>query len=137
MKTLYDRIQDKEFDAKSDYPARVSKPALLCKKVSELTDEELLTIPRLRQEYEQAEQERRTARDKHLQEQRELDDQFYQAALEECGMDPNLPITGMLWSLAWDRGHSSGRNEVLLCLDNLSGIYREAIRMAGGRTVGK
>ena len=129
--SLYDRIYAGDFNPKSAYPDKPKVPEILKKKAHDLTDAELASIPRLRNEYEAACAEAVDLREKYNSEVSHLHSDFYKALCEEYGVNPDDPFVKGMMSLAWDKGHANGYSEVASIFDDfipLHVIYERAVK---------
>lgn len=93
------------------YPDRPEKPAVLSKKVGDLTDDELANVRKVKEIYESA----KVAFDGEIVIWRELDGgltQAFRRDLEAYHGTTDNPKKDRLWSIAWEQGHSAGLNEV-------------------------
>jgi hypothetical protein len=100
------------------YPDRPEKPAILSKKVGDLTDDELASVAKVKKTYDTAKAEY----DATIAERRELDGGLtlaFRRDLEAYHGTTDNPKKDRLWSIAWDQGHSSGLGEVASYYDDM------------------
>jgi flagellar biosynthesis/type III secretory pathway protein FliH len=93
------------------YPGDVKKPAILSRRVDELTDEEIAELPTIRAEYQKAQAEARKGLDAYHEEQNRLYTQFREDIAEFYKMTDH-PKKDKVFAKAWEDGHSSGFEEV-------------------------
>lgn len=126
---IYDRISRGDFTSKKSSPAKPQRPAVLDIVAGKLTAEQLATIGDVKAAYDtellayRADIAARQADDNYFS------DKFRVAILADCGMDPSLKISNMLYEAAYHLGHSSGYHDVACHMHDLVEIYHEAIRM--------
>ena len=109
---LYDQIQKGEFRTKLNFPQRPVKPSLIGKHDSKIYAEALKEYEDLMINYNELTAEYR-------KDQQRLDLKFKRAAFKYCGIDQHEK-RHRAWELAWEHGHSSGLNDVLHHLEELS-----------------
>ena len=123
MSDTYENARNGKYDVKLPYPSRPSEPAVLRRKVKELSAEEIASIPTVKAEYEAAQVAFREAQTAYKLEERRLHEEF-QADLEaEHGMTGH-PKAGLLFTKAWDHGHSSGFTEVAIAYNDLVDLVK-------------
>lgn len=106
------KIKDSGYDPKTSYPAKPSYPSILHKTASQLTHEELKSIPRIKEEYEKATAAFSQESLIYREEENKLCDQFENDCAEAFEMT-NHPKRQAVWSKAWEHGHANGYHAVL------------------------
>ncbi len=111
--TVYDDVLAGKYDNTLRYPARPKKPAVLNKTGSQMTPEEIKTLGQVASEYALALEQHARESDAYNTERCQLEKQFKIDLLAEHGVT-NHPKADAAYSMAWDRGHSSGYSEIAL-----------------------
>ena len=112
---LYTQIQHAKFQTKLPYPHKPTRPLLQSKHNSAQAEVYVEAL----KAYEEALVEYGKAIALYREDQRKLDAEFKQAAFKYCGIEDH-PKRERAWSMAWEHGHSSGLNDVLHHLEELS-----------------
>ena len=108
---VYENIQANIYKTKLPYPSRPLEPKLLRLRVSELTPEEIASIATVKADYEAAKMTYRELSDAYNADARLLDAQFRDDLEEEFGMKGH-PKADILYSKAYEHGHSSGYSDI-------------------------
>ncbi len=104
-------IRNGVYKSKIPYPEPVWKPEILSKKVGNLTAEEILCIPKIMKEYQDALDNHKNTYNLIREENGKLENQFWRDIAEEFGVTNN-PKKNMLMEIAYDMGHSAGYDEI-------------------------
>ncbi len=96
------------YTSAGEYSSRVSKPMLPSKHTS---DEAAAYVIKLKEYEEVLQPEYKAKKDAYDAKSRDLLDEFKKDLFEEYGVTNN-PKKDLLWSKAWDHGHSSGLGNV-------------------------
>ncbi len=128
MSSTYDRACNGEYDSKLAYSySKPAKPAILLKRVGDLTSEEIATVPQVKKEYEDAVTAHSAAREAYHADQQRLTQKFQSDLEAEHGLSGH-PRAAMLYAKAYDIGHSGGLAEVAI-------HYNEMAELIVGTTV--
>jgi len=123
------------------YPDRVAQPALLGRMAADLSDEDLTRLPAVRAEYQQALARYETERQQHDAAWQEMLTRFCAALIGAYAPWANEEVGNVLYGAAWERGHSSGLQEVELEFTGLASLASSLIQAHTGeapkRTPGK
>ena len=114
-KDLYDAIRDGDFYPKSSCPRKPVKPRL----IGQHTSKEAEIYVEALKEYENDMVNWNDMESAWRAEYRDLQAKFKALAFGYCGINEH-PKRERAWSMAWDHGHSSGLNDVLHHLEELS-----------------
>jgi hypothetical protein len=114
-----DKILAEYYEPKIAYPSKPEMPAILNKRVSELTKDEFGGLAEIKSRYEEElaafhrsrEEHRRQAADGIVRMRADLEVEF--------GVKGH-PKADLLWSKAWDMGHSAGLDEIALYYEDLA-----------------
>lgn len=112
------RIHNGEFKTALPYPDRVKEPAILRKAVKDLTDAEIATIPAVRAAYTADKAKYEADKDAYLKDDNAREATFVAALHEYHGMTGH-PKADLLYSKAYERGHSNGHEEIANYYDDL------------------
>lgn len=109
--TVYQAAVDGEYKTAVPYPDRPKKPAILSKVAGDLTPQEIGSLAQVRSEYEAAKTAYAAAAELYGVDQRRLDNKFKTDLEAEYGLTGH-PKADLLYSKAYEMGHSSGHAEV-------------------------
>lgn len=109
--SVYDNLVDGAYENTLPYPENPKRPAVLNKRASELTVDEIATLISVTNEYNEAVENARVARREYGKETARLENKFRDDLEAETRMVGH-PKAGLLFSKAWEMGHSSGLMEV-------------------------
>ncbi len=104
------KIHDGSYEPKTPSPWRPSQPQVLSKFAKDLTENEAKSLPSVLAEWLQVMAEYHECRSRRRVEENGLAAQFAADLAEEFGLSEAKAAA--VFSKAWDRGHSSGREEV-------------------------
>lgn len=107
-----------EYKTQLAYPNVVKMPSVLMKKAVELTADELATLGDVKAQHEADKASYEEAKTAYYADQNRLQDKL-KADLEVYNGVVGNPKADLLWSKAWDRGHSSGLGEVITHYNDL------------------
>lgn len=113
-----EKLAAKAYEVTLPYPTTVREPAVLRKTARDLTAEEFATLPQVKADYEIAKAAEKEARDAYYRQMGELTEQFRRDVEAENDMIGH-PKASLLWSKAWEMGHSAGLGEVLTYYEDL------------------
>ena len=110
--STYQNFIDGKYTNTAPYPTKPVEPAVLRKRARELTNDELTSLAEVTRAYDDAKAAYDAARREHGAESGRL------TALLQADLEAEYGVTGhpkaeLLWSKAYDRGHSSGMGEVI------------------------
>jgi hypothetical protein len=111
--SVYDRVVAGEYNTKLPYPERVKEPAIMRKMAKDLTPDELVALPSIVAQYEADKVAYNEARAAYSADGGRLSDQF-KADLEAENGVVGHPKADLLWSKAYDHGHSAGFAEITI-----------------------
>jgi hypothetical protein len=120
---VYAAVRNGDYENKLQFPAHVAMPAVLRKVARDLTKEELATLAAVRDQYELAKEAFKEARDAYSKETSELTMKLKADLEAEHGLVGH-PKADMLWSKAYEHGHSSGFAEVVVYYDDLADLLK-------------
>lgn len=106
------------------FPEAVRQPAVLRRKVGDLTPAELQTLPDVMAAYEQEKTAADAARLGYRERQNEVYGRFQIAVLAEYGEGLTAAQLDHIWTAAWEDGHAHGMYAVEYAFDRLSGLAR-------------
>lgn len=109
--SVSDRVAKGVYDS-SPYPASVSRPEILAKKVSDLTVDEFDLAMKAKVQYEQEIQNFQLAKKMWQDEENLLLDYFKKDLELDYGTNGN-PKANELFRISWMLGHDSGLNSVI------------------------
>lgn len=112
------------YKPKSEYPSTPKPSPLMKLTASQMTNEQLASIPKLRAEYEEAVKKAEEQRGIYRKEDGRLQNEFEENCAAAFGMT-NHPSRSRVWGKAWDRGHSSGYSEILIYYDEYADFVRD------------
>lgn len=121
--SVYDNIAAGKYKQTGEYPSKPLEPLLLKKSGRDLTDEEIRLLPQARQDHIKAKAAHQQAVTAWRQRDFDLVEQFWIDVAEDEGWDRSDKFVQKMESLAWERGHSGGFNDVLCALSDLHGLY--------------
>jgi hypothetical protein len=116
--TIRERIRGDFYKSKVPYPDNVKKPEVLLKKAADLTSDEIASLTRVKADYEQALLDYKESRARYNEESGRLYSLF-RSDVEEANDMKGHPKADLLWSKAWEHGHSGGYGEVLSHYEDL------------------
>lgn len=113
---MFEAIKVGIYEPEMEYPKQPKKPYLAKghTSIQALEYAEELVV------YEQEIEKYKKEMAKYRQKQNECHAQFRKDALEYAGIDAMHPKADRAFSMAWDRGHSSGLHEVVQNLEELA-----------------
>ncbi len=117
------KIDMNVYSPKTPYPGAVRRPAYLSKKAYDLTVLEAASMKKDKEEYDAAVAAVAELRKAYQNEVRACEDQFKIDLEVEYGLVGH-PKADLLFSKAWEMGHSSGFGEVLNYYDELSELVK-------------
>ena len=120
---MYSRIEMGEFKNKVEYPTKPIRPVLLSKTAGELSMEELASVSKVKQQFDDALFNYRQDLANYHKGESAATDLFRSELLKDNGMDPNDEFANVLYNKAWSDGHSSGYSDVLSCFVDLLPIW--------------
>jgi hypothetical protein len=123
MSTVYERARNNEYKPATDYPSKPAQPAILRKKVSELSNDEITAVPAIREAYNADIEAYERAKYAYNNEQGRLHAKFKADLEEEHGLVGH-PKADKLFSKAWEDGHYAGYAEVALKYDDLVDLVK-------------
>lgn len=119
--SVYEAVNAGEYKPTMPLPARVEKPAILRKRVDELSHDDMMEAVRAKAKYEADVASYTTAMEAYRKESGELEIKFQRDLEVENGVSGH-PRAGLLYQLAYDRGHSSGMGEVALYYSEMADL---------------
>lgn len=120
---IYQAIRDGKYENKAPYPAHPKKPALFKKSAAELTPEECVMLPTVKAQYEAERANYEVLTKQWYQGEGVATDRFWSDVFADNDMDPEDKFVQKMRSLAWERGHSAGLNDVLLAFEDMLELY--------------
>ena len=118
--STYQKFLDGAYTNAAPYPKKPVEPTMLRKRARELTEDELRSVAEVTRAYDDSKAAYEAARREYSTENGRL-----QADLEaEYGVTGN-PKAELLWSKAYDRGHSGGMGEVINVWTDLVDLITE------------
>lgn len=109
--SMYERIAAGEFKTKLIFPTKPKRPAVLNKKVSEVTDEEFASLTETVKAYDAALEQYDAEYKAYTQDQSRLYQLFETEALKDVGLAGH-EAERRAWDYAYEQGHSSGCSEI-------------------------
>lgn len=120
------KIRSGHYSNKVDIRRPREMPALLRKKVSDLTADELAVAPKVKEDYEKTISAHKQSQREYSRERDRIHDEFKSDLCQEYYIDPKSKLGNELFKLAWERGHSAGYNEVVSEFESLMPIVEAA-----------
>lgn len=122
--STYQKFIDGVYTNGAPYPVKPVEPAVLRKRAKELTAEELSSLAAVSRAYDEAKVAYDVARREHGLESGRL------TALLQADLEAEYGVTGhpkaeLLWSKAYDRGHSGGTGEIINAWTDLVDLITE------------
>lgn len=117
--SIYDKINDGKFKNPIPYPNTPVKPAVLLKRVNNLSDEQINTLVDVKKAYNDAMEAYEAARKAYADGAIDADKRFRQEALNEVGLSDH-EARDRAYSLAWEQGHSGGYADVFNHLQEIA-----------------
>jgi hypothetical protein len=117
--TVHDQVREGEYKSKLVYPERPHAPKVLGKRASELTSGEMAELPQVKQAYETAKTAYTQSAALYREDEGRLLAKFREDLELEFGTKDH-PKAGVLFSKAWEHGHSSGLGEVYTAYEDLA-----------------
>lgn len=102
-----------------DYPVKPPKPDMLKKIAEELTDEEIGQIPAARKHHEWEVSKYKTDSEEFIKRQNEVHRTFIEDLFEKCGAIRKNKRHEAAYSMAYERGQSSGYSEIAMEFEDL------------------
>lgn len=115
---FYEKLESGYYRNAGEYPTMVKEPYVLRKKASDLTVQEITDLPMVQAKYKDDKAAYAAARNALGKKIGELEDEFKADLFAYHEVSDN-PKAGLAFSIAWDRGHSSGYQEVAGYFDEL------------------
>lgn len=122
-KTVYQLAAEGAYKTKLPYPARPKEPEILGKRARDLTPAEAASIPKAQTDFDQAKKDYEAARRAYNEDNGRLDALFRVHLELEHGMTGH-PKADILYSKAYDRGHSSGQSETAIVYGDLVDLVK-------------
>ena len=110
-KSVYEKIQNGDYTTKLEFPASIKKPRILDIPAGNLTPEQIASLPSIIEETDAAKTAVGNARAAYYADVNRLENQF-RTDLESENEMIGHPKAPLLFSKAWEMGHSSGLSEV-------------------------
>ena len=122
--STYQKFIDGVYTNGAPYPVKPVEPSVLRKRARDLTNDELATLVEVTSIYDDAKLAYDEARRAHNAESGRL------TALLQADLEAEYGVTGhpkaeLLWSKAYDRGHSGGMGEVINVWTDLVDLITE------------
>lgn len=105
-----------KYKTKLDWPTRPKAPAVLDKKASSLTADELATLAQVKADYDAAVVQHTADVKAYREDQAKLENDFRRDLIAEFGMTGH-PMADKVYGKAWEHGHSSGLSSVYFWFD--------------------
>lgn len=119
MEDIYRAINDGRYTNQMAYPANPKAPEILKKSAGLLTEQEIASLPKVKEDYAASIEQTKGYRESYYKEEKRLSELFYNELHEFFKVPPDHEFIKAIWSEAWDKGHYNGYYEVALHFDNL------------------
>ena len=122
-RSIYDRVKAGVYKSTVEYPTPVAIPKIFYKNVRDLTKKDIASLPTITSTYDAA----KAAYDEQKMAFRRSETEAYNRFRADLAAEYNLtdhPKEGLLYSIAYDMGHSSGMEEVVLFYDRLAELLK-------------
>ncbi len=116
---VIDRIRAGEYKSKIQWPNTPEKPTVLSKRVIDVTADDLARAAEVKARYEADLEAYKEQKRQHAHSEQEGVARLRDDLEREHGLSGHAKA-GLLWSKAWEHGHSSGLEEVAHWYDDLS-----------------
>lgn len=116
---IRDKLASGHYGPAFEYPSKPSQPAVLRKRASDLTAEEISALMEVREAHEA----QVSAYERDRAEYRRQEDegiQRFRDDLERAHGTAGHPKADLLWGKAWEMGHSAGLDEVMIYYEDLA-----------------
>ncbi len=117
-------IQDGKYKNNFPYPDRPSLSPIFGKTASQLTADEIKSLPSLKEEFEKAKVSYKEAMQAWHNEEGRMNALFEADCAAAEGME-NHPKRQKLWSKAWEDGHANGYNTILERYESFAEFLRD------------
>jgi hypothetical protein len=116
---VVDRIRAGEYKSKVPWPKTPEKPVVLSKRVMDLSAADMANLAQVKARYDADMQTYREQKQLYSQSEQQGVAKLRDDLEREYGLSGHAKA-GLLWSKAWEHGHSSGLEEVAHWYDDLS-----------------
>lgn len=131
--TFQEKLAGDYYKNKLPYPEYRPKPDILRKKVDalNLSEAAFAAIQQAKADYQAACAGDEPMKAAYKAEDARLQQEFFDDLHEYHGVDPEHPFIRLIWSKAWEHGHSSGYpTNVAYWFEDLMDFWKEAEKMA-------
>jgi flagellar biosynthesis/type III secretory pathway protein FliH len=118
MDSITERVMNGEYNSKVEWPKTPEKPAVLGKRVMDLSAEDMANLAQVKAQYEADFEAYKQQKRQHSASEQEGIARLRRDLEAEYGMVGNAKAD-RLWRKAWEHGHSSGLEEVVQWYDDL------------------